>query len=83
MQMMADILNMPIRINKSEQTSALGAAMYAATVAGIYDKTEDAMNAMGHGFDITFHPDKMKSEIYENRYERYKALGNFIEQRNI
>jgi L-ribulokinase len=38
MQMMADVMNMPIRIHKSEQTCALGAALFAATAAGIYTK---------------------------------------------
>ena len=40
MQMMADVMNMPIRIHKSEQTCALGAAMFAATVGGIYPKVK-------------------------------------------
>src|SRR5665213_69973 len=69
MQMMADILNIPIKINKSEQTSALGAAMFAATVAGIYKNVEDAMNMMGQGFGITYYPDRSKTEIYKNRYQ--------------
>src|SRR5690606_13942316 len=47
MQMMADVMNMPIKIHKTEQTCAIGAAMFAATVAGIYPKVEDAMAAMG------------------------------------
>ncbi|MBC7743509.1 MAG: ribulokinase, partial [Flavobacterium sp.] len=50
MQVMANVLNMPIKIHKSEQTCAIGAAMFAATVAGIYPKVEDAMKAMGQGF---------------------------------
>ena len=58
MQMMADVMDMPIRIHKSEQTCALGAAMFAATAAGIYDKVEDAMDAMGQGFDAEYFPDK-------------------------
>ena len=33
MQMMADVMNMPIRIHQSEQTCALGAAMFAATAS--------------------------------------------------
>jgi L-ribulokinase len=45
---------MPIRIHKSEQTCALGAAMFAATVAGIYPKSGDAMVAMGQGFDAEY-----------------------------
>ena len=79
MQMMADVMNMPIRIHKSEQTCALGAAMFAATAAGIYEKAEDAMNAMGQGFDATYYPDKSKTALYLQRYKKYKSLGGFIE----
>jgi len=80
MQMMADVMNMPIRIHKSEQTCAAGAAMFAATAAGIYNKVEDAMAAMGQGFDIEYHPNQSKVALYTKRYEKYKALGKFIEQ---
>ncbi|MEO6845150.1 MAG: ribulokinase [Ginsengibacter sp.] len=82
MQMLADVLNMPIKINASEQTSALGAAMFAATAAGIYEKVEDAMDAMGQGFDIEYYPDAEKVKRYAKRYERYKKLGGFIELMN-
>jgi len=79
MQTMADIMNMPIRIHKSEQTCATGAAMFAATAAGIYNKVEDAMAAMGQGFDAMYQPNKTNAELYKKRYEQYKLLGNFIE----
>ena len=79
MQMMADVMNMPIRIHKSEQTCALGAAMFAATAAGIYNKVEDAMNAMGQGFDAEYKPDPGKVEMYKKRFEKYRQLGKFIE----
>ena len=82
MQMMADVLNMPIKINKSEQTSALGAAMFAATAAGIYEKVENAMDAMGQGFDMEYFPDDEKANIYAKRYDRYKKLGAYIELMN-
>jgi L-ribulokinase len=80
MQMMADIMNMPIRIHKSEQTCALGAAMFAATAAGIYEKVEDAMSAMGTGFDTTYHPNKKRVSHYKKRYKKYKKLGAFLEK---
>ena len=80
MQMMADVMNMPIRIHKSEQTCAAGAAMFAATAAGIYNKVEDAMDAMGQGFDVTYQPDAGRAAIYAKRYSKYEALGNFTEQ---
>jgi L-ribulokinase len=80
MQMMADVMDMPIRIHKSEQTCALGAAMFAATVAGIYATVQDAMQAMGSGFDTTYHPVKTKVDFYKKRYEQYKKLGVFLEK---
>ncbi len=83
MQMMADVIDMPIRIHKSEQTCALGAAMFAATAAGIYTKVEDAMAAMGQGFDAVYQPDKNKVDIYKKRYVQYKALGMFAEEKLV
>ncbi|MBS1597864.1 MAG: ribulokinase [Bacteroidetes bacterium] len=78
MQMMSDILNAPIRIHKSEQTCAMGASMFAATAAGIYEKVEDAMHAMGQGFDTEYFPAKQNVDVYAKRFEKYKRLGNFI-----
>ena len=79
MQMMADVMNMPIRIHKSEQTCAAGAAMFAATAAGFYAKVEDAMQAMGQGFDAEFHPQENLVPLYAKRYEKYQQLGKCIE----
>ncbi len=79
MQVMADVMNMPIRIHKSEQTCALGAAMFAATAAGLYPKVEEAMNAMGQGFDVTYHPDSKNAATYALRYRQYTDLGKCIE----
>jgi L-ribulokinase len=80
MQMMADVMNMPIRIHKSEQTCALGAAMFAATAAGIYNKVEDAMNAMGKGFDTAYQPNAGNAVIYKKRYLQYRLLGKYTEE---
>jgi L-ribulokinase len=80
MQVMADVMNMPIRIHRSEHTCAMGAAMFAATAAGVYKTVEDAMNAMGQGFDAEYHPNKKNVEYYNNRYQRYKELGMYIEK---
>lgn len=80
MQMMADVMNMPIRIHKSEQTCAIGAAMFAATVAGIYPKVEDAMEAMGQGFDTSYFPSQDRAKIYAKRYQQFTSLGDALEQ---
>ncbi|MEO6948883.1 MAG: ribulokinase [Ginsengibacter sp.] len=83
MQMLANVLNMPIRINKSEQTCALGAAMFAATTAGIYEKVEDAMDAMGQGFDMEYTPEIERVSIYKERYDKYRKMGALTEDFNF
>ncbi|MBK8089750.1 MAG: ribulokinase [Chitinophagaceae bacterium] len=80
MQMMADVMNMPIKIHKSEQTCALGAAMFAATVGGVYSKVEDAMKAMGQGFDAEYQPNPERVAVYQKRFEKYKEVGAFMEE---
>jgi L-ribulokinase len=79
MQMMADIMDMPLRIHSSEQTCALGAAMFAATAANLYPKVEDAMAAIGQGFDATYKPDPSRTATYAARYRKYAQLGGYIE----
>lgn len=79
MQMMADVMNRPLRVHRSEQACAAGAAMFAATVAGIYPVVEQAMQAMGQGFDTNYFPDEARSVIYSRRYEEYKRLGKYLE----
>ncbi|HTI57448.1 ribulokinase [Mucilaginibacter sp.] len=80
MQMMADVMQMPIRIHQFEHTCALGAAMFAATAAGVYTNVEAAMAAMGGGFDKEYFPDQSKASLYQKRYQRYLELGKYIEQ---
>lgn len=77
MQTMANVMNMPIRINSSEQTCAAGAAMFAATAAGLYATVEEAMQSMGQGFDKEYKPDRKQVAVYKKRYKRYKKLGAF------
>ncbi|MFC6103320.1 ribulokinase [Olivibacter domesticus] len=81
MQMMADVMNMPIKIHRSEQTCAIGAAMFAATVAGVYPHVEEAMEAMGQGFDTEYFPNSEKASIYQKRYQKYSEAGAFIERK--
>lgn len=79
MQVMADVLNMPIRVAKSEQTPALGAAMLAAVAAGIYGDTGEAKKAMGAGFDAEYFPVKEQVKQYDELYRMYETLGTFVE----
>ena len=79
MQTMADVLNQPIKIAKSEQTCALGAAMFAATAAEVYPTVSKAMKKMGAGFDKIYQPNPKQVVIYETLYREYSAFGNLIE----
>lgn len=80
MQMMSDVLNMPIRIVKSEQTCALGAAMFGATAAGIFSRVEEAVEAMGAGFEKTYEPNPGMVEHYRKKYESYQSLAQTVEK---
>ncbi|MGN7990316.1 ribulokinase [Pedobacter sp. 22226] len=82
MQMMADVLEMPIRIHRFEHTCALGAAMFAAVAAGIYPTIEAAMAAMGTGFEKEYKPDIKKQKLYRQHYQQYLGLGRYLEKYN-
>jgi len=80
MQIMANVLNMPIKVVKTEQTCALGSAIFAATVAGIYTSVTNAQKHMGQGFEKEYLPNKEEAAKYDLIYQKYLALGEFIER---
>ena len=80
MQTLADVLGMPIKVAKTEQACAFGAAMFAAVVAGIYPSIEDAQKAMGQGFMSEFFPNEANHKIYMKMYKKYLELGKFTEK---
>ena len=75
MQTLCDVLKMPIKVVRSEQACALGAAMCAAVAAGVYSSIEEAQQAMLSGFSNEYLPDAERGAIYDKLYERYLALG--------
>ena len=79
MQVMADVLGMPIKVAKSDQACAFGASMFAAVAAGVYNKVEDAQHAMGMGFASEYQPDMKNHELYLELYKQYTAIGKFTE----
>jgi L-ribulokinase len=83
MQVVADVLNVPIKVPRSEQTCALGAAMFAATVAGIYPTVEGAKKAMGSGMETEYRPDPPSAKQYKTLYDRYLKLGEFVENETL
>ncbi len=79
MQTLADVLNMPIKVARSEQTCALGAAMCAAVAAGVHPTMEAAQQAMSSGFDAVYEPRPDVVPVYQTLYEKYLQFGDFVE----
>lgn len=75
MQVTADVLNMPIKVAASEQTCALGAGIFAAVAAGIYDTIEEGIEKMATGYSRTYYPDEERAKKYQVLYEKYLKLG--------
>jgi len=79
MQTVCDVLDMPIRVARADQTCALGSAMAAATAAGVYADVPASQRAMGCGFETEYRPDAERAAVYRELYGRYERLGQFVE----
>ena len=77
MQIYADVTGRPMKVSKSDQTPALGAAIFGAVAAGKksggYDSVEEAKQKMT-GMGKVYEPDKQNHEIYMKLYQFYRQL---------
>ncbi len=80
MQVLADVMNRPIKVARAEQAVALGAAMAASVAAGIYASFGEAQKAMGQGFEKEYIPNPGRVAVYDELYKKYLALGHFAEK---
>lgn len=80
MQILADVLDMPVKVVRSEETCALGAAMFAAVIAGTYPTISEAQIAIGQGFEKTYWPIKDNVESYRAKYADYKIFAAYIDK---
>jgi L-ribulokinase len=78
-QTVADILGMPVDVLASDQSVALGAAMFAAVGAGLYASILEAQAAMQPRVESTVMPRAELAAVYDARYDAYKRLGGFVE----
>lgn len=79
MQVLADVLDLEVDVPEGDQSVALGAAMFAATAAGLYPRVEDAQRAMSATAHTVYHPNPVRTKTYNRLYEDYTRLGAFIE----
>lgn len=80
MQTMSDVLGRPIKVSNTDQACALGAAMFAATAAGVYRTVEDAIAVMNSGFSKEYVPNPERTQAYAELYKHYQSLGRFTEE---
>jgi L-ribulokinase len=73
MQIYADITNRPMKVSRSDQTPALGAAIFSAVAAGVYENVEKAQAAMT-GIKESYRPDPAHHTIYKQLYRLYRQL---------
>ncbi|TRZ45906.1 ribulokinase [Robertkochia solimangrovi] len=79
MQTLADVLNKPIMVAASDQAPALGAAIYAAVVGGVYPNVNEASKHLGSDFEAEYQPQSDKLAYYEELMAGYTELAGFIE----
>jgi L-ribulokinase len=80
MQISADVLGMDIAVSSSDQSCALGGAMFAATVAGLYPSALEAQKSMRAPIERSYSPEPGRRAVYDAIYAKYKALGAFAEK---
>ena len=80
MQQYANLLNQNVYVGQTKEGPALGAAIFAAVSAGIYETLADAYCYMGvHDF-VTYEPDMLHREAYEALYQRNHRIRQLIEK---
>lgn len=78
LQIYADVLGMPLSLSSSEQTCALGAAIFGSVAAGAeaggYASVEEAQQAMTGIQDGTCRPGEDGGKVYDDLYSLYRQL---------
>jgi L-ribulokinase len=74
MQIYADVTGRPMKVSRSAQTCALGAAIAGAVVAGAYPDFNAAQKAMTGLKPRVFKPNVKAHETYRDLFELYRTL---------
>jgi L-ribulokinase len=80
MQVMSDVLDLPVKVTRTELSGAAGAGMLAAVAAGLYPDTFAAQEAMGSGFVTVYQPRRKQADHYRKMYPKYKEIGSLLEE---
>ena len=74
MQIYADVCGRPIKLSRSSQTCALGAAIFGSIVGGAHPDTASAIRAMTATKDQVYRPNPEAVGVYRRLYAIYKDL---------
>ena len=74
MQIYADVCNRPMKISRSPETCALGAAVFGAVVGGAYKSVEQAQKQMTGVREKVYRPRKQAAAVYAELYQLYMQL---------
>jgi xylulokinase len=78
-QIIADVLRRPVEVARESEATCLGAAMLAASAAGLYGSIEEASEAMSGG-GRTYEPDPAQGAVYDRLYSVYNTLYPALRQ---
>ncbi len=73
MQIYADIIGRPMKVSRSEQTCALGAAIFGAAAAGA-GSIADLQSRVSAVREKSYTPDPVNQAVYAELYELYRAV---------
>ncbi len=78
MQIYADVTGRPMKISRSDQTCALGAALFGAVAAGAdgggFDTVAEAQAALCAVRETVYTPDPVNQAVYAELYKLYRTV---------
>jgi L-ribulokinase len=73
-QVLADVMNVEIEVVDSDQTCALGSAVFASVASGVYKDVASAKKVIAAKVVKKYSPNQEHQKVYESLYLTYKEL---------
>lgn len=72
-QIIADVMQRPLKVVREPESTCLGAGMLAAAAVGIHDSVQDAAAAMS-GTAAVFEPEPAAAAVYDRLFDVYRDV---------